>query len=94
LVEEGSHGTYHVTDGGHCTWYDFAKVIAKHSNPACKVKPCGSEQYPRPAVRPAYSVLDLGETQAIVGDMPSWETNLGLVLDGIAGLAGSSGSSG
>lgn len=91
LIEAGARGTLHITDGGQCTWYDFAKVIAEHSNPSCKVEPCGSEQYPRPAVRPAYSVLDLGPTEAIVGAMPSWETNLGLILDGIAGMTGSTG---
>lgn len=83
LIEEGAHGTFHVTDGGECTWYDFAKMIAEHSNPACNVEPCGSEQYPRPAVRPAYSVLDLEPTQAVVGEMPSWQNNLGLVLQQI-----------
>jgi len=91
LIEEGARGTLHVTDGGECTWYDFATVIAKHANPACKVEPCGSDQYPRPAVRPAYSVLDLGPTEAIVGKMPSWQDNLGLVLDRISGFARSTG---
>lgn len=90
LIGEGARGTLHVTDGGECTWHDFAKVIAEQSNPVCKVEPCGSEQYPRPAVRPAYSVLDLEPTEAIVGAMPSWQVNLQLVLDRIAGLTGSS----
>ncbi|MEM6258953.1 MAG: dTDP-4-dehydrorhamnose reductase [Planctomycetota bacterium] len=83
LIEEGARGTLHVTDGGECTWYDFAKMIAEHANPACKIEPCGSEQYPRPAVRPAYSVMDLGPTEAIIGAMPSWEVNLNNVLDQI-----------
>ncbi|MFN3166514.1 MAG: dTDP-4-dehydrorhamnose reductase [Phycisphaeraceae bacterium] len=90
LINEGARGILHVTDGGRCSWYEFAKAIAQHANPACTIEPCGSDQYPRPAVRPAYSVLDLEPTQAIVGEMPSWETNLGLVLDRITGLTGSS----
>ena len=81
LITEGARGTLHVTDGGECTWYDFAKVIAEHSNPDCVVEPCGSDQYPRPAVRPAYSVLDLGPTEAIVGKMPDWRENLVKVLN-------------
>lgn len=93
LIEEGARGTLHVTDGGECTWYDFAKAIAEHANPACKIEPCGSELYPRPAVRPAYSVLDLDPTEAIIGAMPSWQTNLGSVLDRIAGVSGLTGSS-
>jgi len=80
LIEEGARGTYHVTDGGQCTWYDFAKAIAGQANPACTIEPCGSEQYPRPAVRPAYSVLDLETTEAVVGEMPHWRTNLTSVL--------------
>ena len=80
LIEEGARGTLHVTDGGECTWYDFAKAIAQDANPACSVEPCGSDQYPRPAVRPAYSVLDLGPTEALVGEMPDWRENLASVL--------------
>ena len=80
LIEAGARGTLHVTDGGQCTWYDFATAIAAHVNPACKIEPCGSEQYPRPAVRPAYSVLDLEPTEAIVGEMPAWQENLRTVM--------------
>ena len=84
LIEEGARGTLHVTDGGECTWYEFAKVIAEHANPACRVEPCGSDEYPRPAVRPAYSVLDLGPTEAIVGEMSGWQENLKNVLDKVS----------
>ena len=80
LIEEAAHGTLHVTDGGACTWYDFAKAIAAHANPDCVIEPCGSEQYPRPAVRPAYSVLDIEPAEAIVGPMTSWQDNLEAVL--------------
>ncbi len=83
LIEEGARGTLHVTDGGDCTWHDFAAVIAEHANPGCDVQPCGSDQYPRPAVRPAYSVLDLEPTEAIVGPMPGWRENLASVLNQI-----------
>lgn len=83
LIEEGARGTLHVTDGGECTWYDFAKMIAEHANPACNVEPCGSEVYQRPAVRPAYSVLDLEPTEAIIGAMPIWRENLNNVLEQI-----------
>jgi len=83
LVEEGARGTLHATDGGECTWYDFAAVIADHANPACKIEPCGSDQYPRPAVRPAYSVLDLEPTEAIVGELTDWREHLANVLNQI-----------
>lgn len=79
-VTPGSQGTFHVTDGGECTWYDFAKRIAAHANPGCRVNPCTSDEYPTPAKRPGYSVLDLSETEAITGPMPSWQDNLAAVL--------------
>ena len=81
LIEANARGTYHVTDGGECTWYGFAAAIAEHANPACVVRPCTSDQYPTPAKRPGYSVLDLSKTQALVGDLPVWQDNLNAVMD-------------
>lgn len=78
----GSQGTFHATDGGECTWYDFAQRIASHTNPACTVHPCTSDEYPLPAKRPGYSVFDLNKTEAIVGVMAAWEENLKAVLTG------------
>ncbi|MEM9021562.1 MAG: dTDP-4-dehydrorhamnose reductase [Planctomycetota bacterium] len=84
LIEEDAHGTLHLTDGGQCTWFDFATAIAARANPECKIEPCGSDAYPRPAKRPAYSVLDLGPTEAIIGEMPNWQHNLAAVMDQMA----------
>lgn len=80
LLTAGARGVHHVTDGGEATWFDFATRIAAAANPACRVDPCTSAEYPRPARRPANSVLDLGPTEAIVGPMPHWHSNLDLVL--------------
>lgn len=80
MLERGASGIHHITDGGECTWFEFATVIAAHANPACKVMPCSSDEYPRPAKRPAYSVLDLSETEVVVGPMPDWRVNLQRVL--------------
>lgn len=71
---------WHVTDGGECTWFDFATRIAGFANPQCKVDPCTSDQFPRPARRPAYSVMDIARTEALVGVMPTWQENLDDVL--------------
>lgn len=73
-------GTFHVTDGGECTWFDFATEIAAFANPACKVEPCSSDEYKRAAVRPAYSVMDLSRTESIIGPMPHWKSTLAGVL--------------
>lgn len=80
LIEQGARGTFHVTDGGDCTWYEFAAEIAAAVNPACRVEPCTSAEFPRPAPRPGYSVLDLSETESWVGPMPPWQSNLADVL--------------
>jgi dTDP-4-dehydrorhamnose reductase len=73
-------GAWHITDGGQCTWFDFATRIAQFANPACKVEPCGSDAFPRPAKRPAYSVMDINRSQGLLGAFPSWESNLDGVL--------------
>lgn len=80
LLDAGARGTLHVTDGGECTWFEFASAIVSDRNPSCRVAPCSSEEFPRPAPRPSYSVLDLEPTEAIVGPMPHWRTNLADVL--------------
>lgn len=81
LLDADARGTLHVTDGGACTWFELAKAVVETVNPACDVQPCSSDAYPRPAVRPAYSVLDLGPTEALIGPMPHWKANVMAVLD-------------
>ena len=80
LLEAEQRGVFHGTDGGECTWYDFASEIARIVAPSCEVAPCTSDEYPRPAVRPAYSVLDLTRTESVLGPMPDWRENLAAVL--------------
>jgi len=80
LLDAGGRGTFHVTDGGQCTWHGFTAEIAKQAGHACDIKPCTSEQFVRPAKRPAYSVLDLRRTESLVGPMPDWQQNLAAVL--------------
>lgn len=80
LLEAGARGVMHATDGGEATWHDFAVRIAAHANPACTVEPCTSAEFPRPAKRPAYSVLDLSKTVAVLGPMADWTLNLDSVL--------------
>lgn len=74
--QEGGQGG----QGGGCSWYEFAKRIAAWSNPACTVEPCTSAEFSRPAKRPAYSVLEIAATEAILGPMPGWQANLESVL--------------
>lgn len=58
LIHTEHYGTYHGTCEGKCSWYDFAQKIFEISNIEIKVNPVTSEEYKRPAPRPAYSVLD------------------------------------
>ncbi|HEX6245649.1 MAG TPA: dTDP-4-dehydrorhamnose reductase [Polyangiales bacterium] len=80
LLDRKLRGTLHVTDGGECTWFEFAQEIVRLSGHPCQVDPTTSEAYARPAKRPAYSVLDLGPTEAALGPMPHWRDNLADVM--------------
>ncbi|QJD85247.1 dTDP-4-dehydrorhamnose reductase [Cohnella herbarum] len=58
LVRSDQYGTYHVSNEGVCTWFEFAQTIFKEAGiEGITVRPCSTLQFPRPAPRPAYSVL-------------------------------------
>jgi dTDP-4-dehydrorhamnose reductase len=80
LLEQGARGTYHVTDGGECTWFEFAQAIVAGTGGTARVDPCTSAEFARPASRPAYSVFDLARTEALIGPSRSWQDNLRAVL--------------
>lgn len=84
MLERGASGIHHITDGGECTWFEFAQVIASYANPECKVEPCTSAEFQRPAKRPPYSVLELGATETLTGAMLHWRQNLAFVLAQLA----------
>ena len=71
-------GIYHYSNEGVCSWYDFATMIAEYAgNTDCKIRPCHSNEFPSPVVRPSYSVLDktkIKETFNI--EIPYWTTSL------------------
>lgn len=58
LMETDSYGIYHATCEGSTNWYEFAKTIFEVSNKAVEVEPITTEEYPTPAKRPMYSILD------------------------------------
>ncbi|WP_409404999.1 dTDP-4-dehydrorhamnose reductase [Priestia megaterium] len=58
LVDSEKYGIYHISNSGSCSWYEFAKAIFEEANISVKVFPCTTKDFPRPAPRPAYSVLD------------------------------------
>ena len=70
-------GIYHFTDEGAASWYDFAKAILRIAGKKTPVTPIPSEDFPTPAARPAYSILDRSRITATYGvDIPHWEEAL------------------
>ncbi|HWK55280.1 MAG TPA: dTDP-4-dehydrorhamnose reductase [Hyphomicrobiales bacterium] len=81
-------GVYHWTDQGEASWYDFACAIQEGAlargllAQAIPIEPIATIDYPTPAVRPAYSVLDKRRTYAALGYQgESWQQALNTVLD-------------
>ena len=71
------HETFHFTNEGQITWYDFATAIMELGGKTCKVNPITTDQYPTKAKRPAYSVLDLSKIKAYAGiEIPDWRESL------------------
>jgi len=71
-------GVYHFSNEGVCSWYDFTKAIHRLAGiKDCKVNPLHTEEYPTPAKRPHYSVLDKTKIKATYGiEIPYWEDSL------------------
>ena len=70
-------GIYHFTNEGVCSWYDFANEIMDLSNLNCVVNPIKSSQYPTPAARPFYSVLDKDKIKSVFGiNIKHWKIGL------------------
>ena len=79
-------GIYHFSNEGVCSWYDFTKAIHRLAGiTTCHVKPLHTEEYPTPAKRPHYSVLDktkIKETYSI--EIPYWEDSLKECIDALS----------
>lgn len=71
--ESAPVGILHVAGGGSCSWYEFAREIVAASGVSCEVQPCSTADMPRPAARPAYSVLR-SERDAPL--LPDWRRGL------------------
>ena len=71
-------GVYHFSNEGVISWYDFTKAIHRIAGiKDCKVRPLHTEEYPTPANRPHYSVLDKTKIKQAYGiEIPYWEESL------------------
>ncbi|MGB9203143.1 MAG: dTDP-4-dehydrorhamnose reductase [Terriglobales bacterium] len=76
LCRASARGIVHVTNSGNCTWYEFAAEIVRMSGLPATVKPVTTAEFPRPARRPAYSVLSPDSLHAYNIHLPEWQDAL------------------
>jgi dTDP-4-dehydrorhamnose reductase len=76
LLERGVTGVAHLTGGGHVSWHGFAEEIFRQAEVDCRVEPTTSEEFVRPAPRPAWSALETERDEVL--PLPPWQ-------DGLAG---------
>jgi dTDP-4-dehydrorhamnose reductase len=78
-VSDGKNikGVYHFANKGVTSWFEFAQQIKKNAGLSCDLLPINTAQFPTPAKRPAYSVLDTQKIETTLNiDIPSWEESL------------------
>jgi len=82
-----ARGIYHWTDAGSCSWYEFACAIYAEGRASgllardVQINPIPTSEYPTPAQRPAYSVLDCSSTQELLGlERDDWRSQLSAML--------------
>lgn len=75
---EKKYGTFHFSNEGVTSWYDFTKAIHRIAGiSTCQVNPIRSKDYPTPATRPSFSVLDKTAIKQAYGiEIPHWEDSL------------------
>lgn len=75
-------GVYNYSNDGVCSWYDFAREINNMLGHTCRVEPCRTDEFPSPAQRPQYSVLDKSKVKKTFGvEVPHWRESLQLLID-------------
>ena len=78
ILAKPVQGTYHFSNEGVCSWYDFTQMIARIAgHKDCDIQPCYSSEYPSPVTRPSYSVLDKRNIRETFGiEVPYWVDSL------------------
>ena len=84
IIEENlldRNGVYNYSGEGVCSWYDFASEINSLLGHTSRIVPCRSEEYPTPAERPHYSVLDKSKVKRDFGiEIPYWRHSLAMAV--------------
>jgi dTDP-4-dehydrorhamnose reductase len=79
LAQSSDYGVHHIAGGGEpCSWFEFARAIFREAELDVRLVPCSTDEFPRPAPRPAYSVLGSERTDAI--RLPDWRSGLDAYL--------------
>jgi dTDP-4-dehydrorhamnose reductase len=81
LCKKNAGGIVHATNAGECSWFEFAQEIVTRAGLATEVRPVSSQQMPRPAPRPAYSVLSTTSLHRYGIEMPGWKDALDRYLE-------------
>jgi dTDP-4-dehydrorhamnose reductase len=74
LLDGESYGLHHIAGDGECSWFEFANAIFAQAGVDTRAMSCTSEEFPRPAARPPYSVLRTERPYGFV--LPPWEEGL------------------
>ena len=86
LAELKARGIFHAVNAGETTWHGFALEIARLLGADVDVEAVTTDAFPRPAPRPAYSVLDISRLTAVLGrPMPTWQDALARYLEAACG---------
>jgi dTDP-4-dehydrorhamnose reductase len=90
LVEADARGLYHVANSGTATWWELARAaVDAWGHPELPIEKVATHEFPRPAPRPTWSVLDLGRAERAGLRMPAWRDGLRAYLESDASpLAG------
>lgn len=78
IAQDVPSGVFHFSNEGVCSWYDFTCAIHRIAGiTTCRVRPLHTEEYPTPAARPHYSVLDKTKIKETLNiEIPYWEDSL------------------
>ncbi len=81
-TEKNIAGIYHYSNRGVTNWHEFAMAIKEFSGSNCIVNPITTSQYPTPAKRPQYSVMDTSKIQQTFNlQIPEWKESLKICID-------------
>lgn len=76
-LQAGARGIHHAVCSGEASWFDFARETLRLAGSKTTLEPCSTSEFPRPAPRPAYSVLDGSSLTALLGrPMKPWREAL------------------